>query len=92
MIWMRIPGRKLRGSKLDMLASNALGQWLFYARNQPMIERRAPELSRGPDRIEPIAERISTCSLAALWLLYIRHSARNGKTFNRDRIPTLHAS
>jgi AcrR family transcriptional regulator len=87
-----VAGRKLPGSKLDMLASSVLGQCLFYVRSRPMIERLAPELSRGPDRIERIAEHIATFSLAALWHLYKKPSARNGKTSNRGRVPALYAS
>ncbi|HUB67357.1 MAG TPA: CerR family C-terminal domain-containing protein [Candidatus Methylacidiphilales bacterium] len=87
-----VAGRKLPGSKLDMLASSVLGQCLFYVRSRPMIERLAPELSRGPDRIERIAGHIVTFSLAALWHLYKRPSARNGKTSKRGRVPALYTS
>lgn len=86
-----VAGRKLPGSKLDMLASSILGQCLFYVRSQPMIERLAPELSRGPDRIDRIAEHIATFSLAALWHLYKRPFALNRKTANRSRVPVLYA-
>ena len=65
-----VVGTKLPGAKLDMLTCSVLGQCLFYVRSQPMIERLAPELNRGEDRDERIAEHIATFSLAALCHLY----------------------
>ena len=84
-------GRPLPGAELDMITFSVLGQCLFYVRSRPMIERLAPELSRGPDRIERIAGHIATFSLAALCHLYPnkRTPARNGKTSHRSRIPAL---
>jgi AcrR family transcriptional regulator len=80
-----VVGRKLPRAQLDLITSSILGQCLFYVRSRPMIARVAPELSRGPDRIERIAEHIATFSLAGLCHLY-------GKPTNRGRVPALHAS
>lgn len=80
-----VAGTKLPGAKLDMLASSIIGQCLFYVRSRPMIERLAPELGRGPDRIEQIAGHIATFSLAALCHLYRKPSPRRRKA-------ALHAS
>ncbi len=92
---VEVAGTKVPGTRLDMIASSILGQCLFYVRSRPMIERLAPELSRGPDRIERIAEHITTFSLAALCHLYKGPSkgtsAHNGKTSNRGRVAALHA-
>jgi AcrR family transcriptional regulator len=74
-----VAGVKLPGPTLDLLAASILGQCLFYIRSRPMIERLAPELSRGPDRVERIAGHIATFSLAALCHLYPKPPARNGK-------------
>ena len=94
-----VVGTKLPGAKLDMLTCSVLGQCLFYVRSQPMIERLAPELNRGADRAEHIAEHIATFSLAALCHLY-----QNKKTLSRTepvarpstatkgRVPALLAS
>jgi AcrR family transcriptional regulator len=65
-----VVGTKLPGAKLDMLTCSVLGQCLFYVRSQPMLERLAPELNRGEDRAERIADHIATFSLAALCNLY----------------------
>ncbi len=59
---------------LDLLASSILGQCLFYVRSRPMIERLAPELSRGPDRIDRIANHIASYSLAAIHGLFHKSS------------------
>jgi AcrR family transcriptional regulator len=71
-----VAGRRLSNSTLDLLASSIIGQCLFYVRSRPMIERLAPELSGGPDRIQRIAEHIATFSLAALCHLYRKPSTR----------------
>jgi AcrR family transcriptional regulator len=88
-----VAGVKLPGTELDMLASSILGQCLFYVRSRAMLERLAPELSQGPDRIERIAEHITTFSFSALCHLYKnkRSLPRNGKTPHRGRIPALSA-
>ena len=80
-----VAGKKLSDSKLDLLASSIVGQCLFYVRSRPMIERLTPDLSRGPNRIERIAEHIATFSLAALCHLY-------RKPTSRGRVPAPHAS
>jgi AcrR family transcriptional regulator len=80
-----VAGKRLSHSELDLLASSILGQCLFYVRSKPIIERLAPELSRGPSRIERIADHIATFSLAALCHLYQGTSIRG-------RVPALHAS
>jgi TetR/AcrR family transcriptional regulator, regulator of cefoperazone and chloramphenicol sensitivity len=87
-----VAGTKLSSSKLDMIVFSVLGQCLFYVRSRAMLERLAPELSSGPDRIDGIAEHITTFSLAALCHLYKGASVRNGKPANRGRVPALHAS
>jgi AcrR family transcriptional regulator len=79
-----VAGTKLSPSELNLLACSLLGQCLFFVRSKPMIERLAPELSAGPDRIERIAEHIATFSLAALCHLYRKPSPRG-------RIPVLHS-
>ena len=68
---------RLSRTRLDLLASSIVGQCLFYVRSRPMIERLAPELSHGPNRIERIAEHIATFSLAALCHLY-RNTSTQG--------------
>ena len=87
-----VAGVKLPGVQLDLLASSILGQCLFYVRSRPMIERLAPELSHGADRIGRIAEHITTFSLAALCHLYRKVPARGGTTLHSNLIPALHAS
>jgi AcrR family transcriptional regulator len=91
-------GAPLPGLKLDMLTASILGQCLFYIRSRPMIERLMPELLGGADRIEQIAEHISTFSLAALCELYKNNgtSRRTATVARRStatrRIPALHTS
>jgi len=99
-----IVGAKIPGAKLDMLTSSVLGQCLFYVRSQPMIDRLAPELNRGGDRVERIAEHIATFSLAALCHLYkgkrnsnrpepvARRSTATKDGVNKGRVPALLAS
>jgi len=92
-----IVGAKLPGAKLDMLTCSILGQCLFYVRSQPMLERLAPELNRGADRAEHIAEHITTFSLAALCNLYKNKStssrpepvARRATATPKGRVPAL---
>jgi AcrR family transcriptional regulator len=72
-----VAGKRLARTELDLLASSIMGQCLFYVRSRPMIERLAPELSHGPNRIERIAEHISTFTLAALCHLYQKPPSRN---------------
>jgi AcrR family transcriptional regulator len=79
-----VAGTRLPGITLNLLASSLIGQCLFYVRSRPMIERIAPELSRGPNRIDRIADHIATFSLAALCHLYPKSSSRG-------RTPALHA-
>ena len=96
----KITGEKPTRTQLDLIASSIVGQCLFYIRSRPMIERLAPELIKGPDRIERIAEHITAFSLAALCNLYKnknknknnRPSVRNGRTSQRGRIPAQHTS
>ena len=92
-------GTKLPGAKLDMLTCSVLGQCLFYVRSQPMIERLAPELNRGQDRVERIAEHIAAFSLAALCHLYKgkriaipNASVARSATATKGRVPALLAS
>jgi len=89
-----VAGAKLPGTTLDMLASSVLGQCLFYVRSRAMLERLAPELADGADRVDRIAEHITTFSVAALRHLYKeqRPFARNGKTSHRGRMPALPTS
>jgi len=89
-----VAGVKLPGAKLDMLTASVLGQCLFYVRSRPMLERLAPELSQGADRIEQIAEHITTFSLAALCELYQnkRPFPGSGKASHRGRVPALSVS
>jgi AcrR family transcriptional regulator len=88
-----VAGAKLPGATLDMLASSILGQCLFYVRSRSMLERLAPELAHGADRVDRIAEHITTFSLAALCHLYKNpRPARNGRTAQRGRVPALLAS
>jgi len=65
---------KLPDRQLDLLTSSILGQCLFYVRSRPMLERLAPELSRGSERIEWIAEHITSFSLAALRGLFHKNN------------------
>jgi AcrR family transcriptional regulator len=76
-------------AQLDLLTASILGQCLFYVRSRPMIERLMPELSRGADRVDRIAEHIATFTLAALCHLYKekKSPARNGGTSIRRRAP-----
>jgi AcrR family transcriptional regulator len=95
-----VAGSKLAGMQLDMLAASILGQCLFYVRSRPMLERLAPELAHGADRVERIAEHITTFSLAALCHLYKnkRASTRTEPVARRSTatypgpVPALHAS
>lgn len=89
-----LAGAKLPGTTLDMLASSVLGQCLFYVRSRPMLERLAPELAQGADRVERIAGHITTFSLAALCHLYQgkKPLIRNGTASHRGRLPALQTS
>ena len=61
-----VTGGKLSDMQLDLLASSIMGQCLFYVRSRPLIERLAPELNEGPDRVNHIAGHIASFSLTAL--------------------------
>ncbi len=89
-----VAGAKLPGATLDMLASSILGQCLFYVRSRSMLERLAPELAQGAERVDRIAEHITTFSLAALCHLYKERKpfARNAKPSPRGRMPALSSS
>ena len=82
-----VAGAKLPSATLDMLASSVLGQCLFYVRSRPMLERLAPELAQGADRVERIAEHITTFTLAGLCHLY-----KNKKTPGRTEPATQRAA
>lgn len=86
-----VAGTPLPGATLDLLTASVLGQCLFYVRSRPMIERLAPELSQGADRVERIAEHIAAFSLAALSHLYPNKKAavRNGKASHPSRVPAF---
>jgi TetR/AcrR family transcriptional regulator, regulator of cefoperazone and chloramphenicol sensitivity len=71
----KMTGEKLSRSQLDLIASSIIGQCLFYVRSRPMIERLAPELIKGPDRSEFIAEHITSFSMAALRGLFPKQKA-----------------
>jgi AcrR family transcriptional regulator len=89
-----VTATKLPETKLDMLAASVLGQCLFYMRSQAMLERLAPDLAQGDERIEIIAGHISTFSLGALCHLYKskKSLARNGKSSHRGHVTALLAS
>jgi len=86
-------GTRLPDTELNLLAASVLGQCLFYVRSRPMIERVAPELHHGADRIERIAGHIATFSLAALRQLYFEKKSplRHETTPTRSLVPAHHA-
>jgi AcrR family transcriptional regulator len=89
-----VAGVKLPGETLDMLAASVLGQCLFYVRSRPMIERLAPGLAHGTERVDRIAEHVTTFTLAALCHLYREKKpfARDGKPSHRGRLAVLASS
>ncbi len=86
-----VAGAKLPMITLDMLASSVLGQCLFYVRSRAMLERLAPELATGAERVDRIAGHITSFSLAALSHLYQKKNrnpgalVRNGGVSHRSR-------
>jgi AcrR family transcriptional regulator len=84
---------KVSDTKLDMLAASVLGQCLFYMRSQAMLERLAPNLANGNERIAAIADHISTFTLGALCHLYQKSPnkpvARRSAATNRGRTALL---
>jgi len=61
-----IVGSSLSGKRVHLLAASVLAQCVFYRQSRPVIAELFPGLLEGEDAIAPLAEHITTFSLAGI--------------------------